>query len=175
MFISGSAYCPQPPESAQVHKIFSFSYLGQRSGVDDDFEVLGHLLQEVLGSRPLHDIDVGNVAFDVDGDRVVRVPHLVELTVHECLVQVQHQGLSAARMFRLRAQQPVGTLLVPSEIEVLSPRQYLSVVLLAVSLLWSNTTKCENLPACSRKKHSAAKLINPLCHEDLLRRIAAEI
>lgn len=34
------------------------NYLRKRGCVDDDFKVLGHLLEKVLGSRPLHHIDV---------------------------------------------------------------------------------------------------------------------
>ena len=66
----------------------STSYLWKRCGIDHNLEVLGHLLQEVLGSRAFHNIYIRYTAFNIYGDSVIWVAHLVKLTVNESFVQV---------------------------------------------------------------------------------------
>ncbi len=50
--------------------------------------MLGHLLQKVLSSWPLHDIDVGDAALDIYWNCVVGVPNWVKLTVYQSFIQI---------------------------------------------------------------------------------------
>jgi len=50
-------------------------------------------LEEVLGARPLEDKDVADLAFNVHWNDVVWLPHLLELTMHQGLIQIQDQSL----------------------------------------------------------------------------------
>lgn len=62
------------------------TYLGERSRVDDNFEHLGHLLEEMLGTRSLLNIDITDATIDIDSDCVISVTDRVELAVYECLI-----------------------------------------------------------------------------------------
>ena len=42
---------------------------------------------------------------DVNWDGVVWVAHLIELTVHQGFIKVEHESLAASQMLRLRTQQ----------------------------------------------------------------------
>ena len=50
--------------------------------------MLRHLLQKVLCTWPLHYINVGDTALNVDWNCVVLVPDLIELTVNESFIQI---------------------------------------------------------------------------------------
>ena len=64
------------------------SYLGQRCCVNDYFKDLSHLLKKVLSPGSFLDIDVTDATLDIDGHSVIGVSDWIELTVHECLIQV---------------------------------------------------------------------------------------
>ena len=63
-----------------------YTYLGKRSRVNDNFEYLGHLLEEMFGTRPLLNIDITDATINVDCDCVISVTDRVELAVYECLI-----------------------------------------------------------------------------------------
>mmetsp|Transcript_44799 Transcript_44799/g.59494 ORF Transcript_44799/g.59494 Transcript_44799/m.59494 type:complete len:325 (-) Transcript_44799:719-1693(-) len=77
--------------------------LGKRGRVNDHFIILGHLLQEVLRARSLHHVNIGGASIDVDRDRVVGVPHLVELTMNESFIEVEYESFPTPNVLRLRA------------------------------------------------------------------------
>ena len=64
------------------------SYLGQRCCVNYYFKDLSHLLKKVLSPRSFLDVDVTDATLDIDGHSVIGVSDWIELTVHECLIQV---------------------------------------------------------------------------------------
>ena len=72
-----------------VHHVHQWvGILGKRGCKDDDFKDLGHLLQKVLRSGPLHDENVRNTAFDIYRDGVVWIAHQIKLTVNKRLIEV---------------------------------------------------------------------------------------
>ena len=63
--------------------------------------MLSHLLDEILGSWPLHDKDFLGSPIDVHWDNVVWLGDLSELTVDECFIEVENERFPAFHMLRL--------------------------------------------------------------------------
>ena len=71
-----------------VQDLVCIGFRGRR--VDMDFAVLGDLRQESVQIRPLEYLEGGVVPGDNDEACVSIVPLL--LSMHECLIKVQHDG-----------------------------------------------------------------------------------
>ena len=105
---------PHGTVSVCIHLVHQgLSVLGKTCSENDQFVVLSHDLEEVFNSWPLLYEDIADGAFDVDRDDKVRVLDLIELTVHQSFIQIQHQGLHTFTPFRRRSQHTVSLFLVP--------------------------------------------------------------
>ena len=74
---------------------------------DDNLVVLRHYLQEVVDAGPFLNEDVAGCTLDLYRDDKVWVAYLVELTMNQSLIEVEHQGLPTFEFLRLRAQESV--------------------------------------------------------------------
>lgn len=96
-----------------VHLVHEWvGVLRETRGEDDHLEVLCHYAEEIVDAGPLLHKDLARVAVDVHGNDKVRILDLVELTVHKCFVQVQHECLhSFVSLGRWTQQSPAGLFL----------------------------------------------------------------
>ena len=67
-------------------------------------------MEEIFGTRALHNEDVRNSTFDINGYRIVWITDLIKLTVHECFIEVKDKSLPSLNMLRLCAKKYGGTL-----------------------------------------------------------------
>lgn len=85
---------PHGTVSVGVHQIHKWiSILRETRRENDHLIVLGHDLKEVVDAGSLLDVDVARRALYLNWDDEVGVAYLVELTMHQRLIQVEHERL----------------------------------------------------------------------------------
>ena len=77
----------------------------KRRRVHDDLVMFGHLNEEFVDTRPLHDVDEVDHILNLDGDDKISPRNGPEAGMHQSLVQVQHQTLLPQIVGMVRRQQ----------------------------------------------------------------------
>ena len=116
--------------------------LRQTGGEHNQLVVLGHTVEELANARSDEDVNLTDLALDLDRQDDVWVLDLLELGVHQSLIKVEHKSFAADHLFRLRANQPLlllgffGSLLILLLLLLLLPHLLLlHQVVLRLSLL----------------------------------------
>ena len=109
-------------EAVGVHLVHEWvGVLGETRCEDDHLVVLGHGPEEIVDAWPLLHKDLAGVAIDVDRNNKIRILNLIELTVHEGLIQIQHECFHSLAALGRWTQQPPTRLLLSFIIASVGP------------------------------------------------------
>ena len=126
-------------EPVGVHLVHQgVGVLRQTRSEYDHLVIFGHHSQEIVDAWPLLNEDLADVAVDIDWNDEVRVLYLIELTVHQRLIEVEHERLHALAAIRRRTQKAPARLLLPLVVACLGTWWNLYVAALCLRpVLWS--------------------------------------